>query len=363
MSLSQASVGLCLGVIVGTAALIMPTQGTAAEATLPARGTAQALERFQQPGEGWYFYRDPKVRAPPQPVTPPTPLPPPPAPTFAKPAPPKALSVAWIRQHLPLVTDAAIDEPTPENIRTFLYMQRVMLDKSDVFATVAARMGSSDPALNEDARAPSLNALKFGQALQRLGVKDTALKSLATQTGLWIFVDGKCPFCKMGVEISRTLANRAGIPLRIISLDGRAPDNVKPGEFVIDVNRAAARRFGVRVIPATVLVAPPDKVAIVAHGAVNSGSELEEKVLTAANEFGILKADTVLALNARERGIIKPNDLRDLLSASAGRSDDQAGAPGNENDPTPQQIMQHVQRLLNARIDEDALTAMKEKTQ
>ena len=40
---------------------------------------------------------------------------------------PKLLSSEWFRQHLTAYRDQAIDQPTPENVTAYLYLQRIML--------------------------------------------------------------------------------------------------------------------------------------------------------------------------------------------------------------------------------------------
>ena len=49
----------------------------------------------------------------------------------------KPFSAAWFREHMQSFMDKAIDEPTNENVRAYLYLQRVMMDKGSQFADVS----------------------------------------------------------------------------------------------------------------------------------------------------------------------------------------------------------------------------------
>jgi conjugal transfer pilus assembly protein TraF len=45
--------------------------------------------------------------------------------------------VAWLRDNLPKYKDIAWDNPTIENLRAFLYLQRFAIDRSEQLADIA----------------------------------------------------------------------------------------------------------------------------------------------------------------------------------------------------------------------------------
>ena len=57
----------------------------------------------------------------------------------------KLFSAAWFREHMQSFMDKAIDEPTNENVRAYLYLQRVMMDKGSLFADVSQQVVMGDP--------------------------------------------------------------------------------------------------------------------------------------------------------------------------------------------------------------------------
>ena len=50
--------------------------------------------------------------------------------------------------------DKAIDNPSPENVAAYYYLQRVMMDKAQRFTDMARRVVMSDPLLDENPRRP-----------------------------------------------------------------------------------------------------------------------------------------------------------------------------------------------------------------
>jgi conjugal transfer pilus assembly protein TraF len=106
--------------------------------------------------EGWFWYeREPEPSLEESPV--------PRSPTAQTPAPlaqtapegPEPLSAKWIREHIGKYRDAAIDDPTPQNVALYLYLQRVALDKSRRFAAATQRAVQLDPFLDEITQRPT----------------------------------------------------------------------------------------------------------------------------------------------------------------------------------------------------------------
>ncbi|MCU0833530.1 MAG: conjugal transfer protein TraF, partial [Chromatiaceae bacterium] len=106
--------------------------------------------------EGWFWYeRAPEPAVTPEPA--PTPEPPPLAEAAPATAPqgPRPLTAQWLRERLGAYRDAAIDDPSPENVALYLYLQRVALDKSSRFAAATQRAVQLDPMLDEITQRPT----------------------------------------------------------------------------------------------------------------------------------------------------------------------------------------------------------------
>jgi len=113
---------------------------------------------------GWFWYEPvPKDLPEEPPVGPPPPATAAPAPP--KPVGPLPLSAEWIRENLEKYQRLAIDNPTPENVAAYLYIQRVMLDKSQRFAEQVKHVVQLDPYLDQGTRRPlaSYGGAQFSQ--------------------------------------------------------------------------------------------------------------------------------------------------------------------------------------------------------
>ncbi|MCX7100910.1 MAG: conjugal transfer protein TraF, partial [Methylobacter sp.] len=114
---------------------------------------------YEDKERGWFWYEEPVLDedvAEPEPLLPE----PPPIqekkaePEPAKPPEAKPLSAEWFRKNMEKYRDKAIDEPTPQNVSAYMYLQRVMLDKAEKFTEVSQQVVMSDPVLDENSRRP-----------------------------------------------------------------------------------------------------------------------------------------------------------------------------------------------------------------
>lgn len=205
---------------------------------------------------------------------------------------PAPLSAAWIRAHLDRYRDRAIDDPTPENVAAFFYLQRVVLDKSSTFAKVAARVVQGNPDLDEITQRPTAT---FGANLANKtagDARDAVLGRIARLAVVWFFFRSDCPYCEAQAPLLDLMSQRYGFSVLPISLDGQPlPSGVFPN-FRADGGQG--RALGVRATPTMFLVRPdPDgpQVAPVAQGLL-SLAQLQERFVTAAVTAGwITEAD------------------------------------------------------------------------
>jgi conjugal transfer pilus assembly protein TraF len=152
--------------------------------------------------EGWFWYqREPEPE--PAPEAPPSP---PPAPSTASTPPPvadttpdgpKPLSARWIRERIGAYRDAAIDQPTPENVALYLYLQRVALDKSSRFAAATQRAVQLDPFLDEITQRPTATFAANLTNRQAGEHRDALLRQIAATAGVLFFFrsDGSSSPC------------------------------------------------------------------------------------------------------------------------------------------------------------------------
>ena len=277
-----------------------------------AAGSASADAYRKARPQGWLWYEDdaPKPAAKPQPKQPPKAQAAPAAPAAAPAvqAAPEPFSAAWVRAQLPVLLDRAMTNPTDENVRAYKYMSRLMVDMSMNFADASERVVRNDPMLDESVRFP-IASMARAQALSQISqAKEGIIRDLSGKAGLWLFFDSKCRFCHSQYAVVQMLAKKYGLQVRYISTDGGVIGGMTADQLRFDLGGSRARTLGIKLTPAVVLAAPPEQMAIVAHGAM-SQSELEDKIVLAAIDMKLASPELTDLARLQERGVLTPQDI------------------------------------------------------
>lgn len=267
---------------------------------------------YETKEKGWFWYEEPP---PPEEaeqkkvVEPPTVPTPAPEPEKRSPDEKTPFSAEWLRVNMPILLDRAIDDPTEENVRFYLYAKRMTLDKAQNFATMSSRVVASDPFLDENNRVPLST---FAKKEFLAGVKNgqrSALEYLSGQSGIWMFFEPTCEFCHVQSRIIQNIAKKYAFQTRFISLSGGGMPHL--AEHYVDQGQAKA--IGVSMTPTTVLVVPPSTYLIVSQGMM-SEDQLEERIVLAADSKGILPEEFKREVNLYSQGLL----TTDMLSDGAG---------------------------------------------
>jgi conjugal transfer pilus assembly protein TraF len=254
---------------------------------------------FERKAEGWFWYHDPKEKAPKKPA------PETAAPVAAQPKKDEPFSVAWLRKNLPVFRERAIDSPTKENIETYMYAQRVAMDKAQNFSEATQRVVYADPFLDENNRVPMSSFAKPAFLISVDKASKAALDELAKTGGLWMFFDSKCDYCKVQSHILNVVAKKHGFLTKFISLDGKGTPEIP--EFVKDNGHAAM--LNMRITPTTVLVVPPKTYLVISQGMM-AETQLEERILVAAESQNLLSPEMASKVAQFSRGVLKTDDMQ-----------------------------------------------------
>ena len=263
---------------------------------MPAWADPAGQPFFQGKEEGWFWYKDPKEPPLREPAKLQQPAP-------AKPKQPEPLSVEWLRKQMPMLLDQAIDTPTRENVEAYLYAQRLAMDKSQRFAEMSQRVVYSDPFLDENNRVPIASFAKSSFLNGIDQAADASLKHLATVAGLWVFFDSRCEHCRVHAETIEAMRKKHGFVVKYISLDGMGLPNIPA--WVPDLGQS--RTLNVRMTPTTVLVAPPNHFLVVSQGMM-AQTQLEERMLVAAESEDLLPQAMLADVRRYDRGVLKAED-------------------------------------------------------
>ena len=154
----------------------------------------------------WHYYNeDPIEKEEELEPSVPSPAPAPvPTPTPSSKPRPEAFSVEWFKENYVKIENHAIDNPNdPNAMRALMYMEKVMLDKSETFAYKKRFHQQSDPNLQEGVRVPITGATNSLLIRERRETRKEAMHEIFKHVGVIFFHDPKCLFCS---ELPRDIA-------------------------------------------------------------------------------------------------------------------------------------------------------------
>jgi len=131
----------------------------------------------------------------------------------------------WIRVNVDGWRDRAGDNPSPENVRAHMYIERIMHAKAQSFAQQATIEAATNPYLDTSGNQFTVSG---GPTIARQISKDnkTKLSNKVLETGvIWIFIDDSCSMCGPYFNMLDTLQSSklSNLKMYVSSLDGTTP--------------------------------------------------------------------------------------------------------------------------------------------
>lgn len=270
---------------------------------------------YERKAEGWFWYakepepvEDAPLPEPPEPVisiqTENEPEPVVPAAPSQPSAPP--LSTAWLRENMERYLEAAIDHPTVENVKAYLYLQRLAMDRAENFSITYSMATIGDPYLDETMRRPLAEAGSKTVDTATGIKKSNVLKEIGTKAGVFYFFRSDCPACEVQVPIVQALAQLDGIPLIPVSIDGK---NLIRNPFEsFQVDKGQAGFLEIQQLPALFLATPKGEFMPLGQG-MYSLSELRQRIINQAHATNLITSEKFNST----RPIMTSNNLADAI--------------------------------------------------
>lgn len=190
------------------------------------------------------------------------------------------LTQAWFKENLPKLRDQAIDNPTKENVRTYLVAQKLWVNTASNFSTAFSNVVMENPWLSEEKYRPTS---AFGtQMYDKRGAsnRDALVRKLAKDVGVWFFFSSRCDACHVQAPVLRDLQDRLGMKILAISSDGKGlPDFPK---YLKDKGQAA--KYNISAFP-TMMLYKNNQLYPVGEGLL-SADQFIDRMLYFAKEYG-----------------------------------------------------------------------------
>lgn len=235
----------------------------------------------------------------------------------SKPEGKQPVTVEWLRVNYLKLEDRAINNPTEANVTAYLYAKRIILDKAQQFSNMVVKVNNQDPLLNENNRVPTASGGALTVRNADYLAQQQAVRELAKQGGIVVFVDGHCRFCAQEIPVLEGMKKSFGMEYLVVSIDGTAPKNFK-GKAQVD--NGLFQKLGLKLTPSVVFVpkpkgytkgVDPNKYFIIAQG-FYAQDELAKQIAFAGHDSNLLTADTMQDLNVWNRGVASTDDLQSL---------------------------------------------------
>ena len=238
-------------------------------------------------------------------------------PAAVKPEGKEQVTVEWLRKNYVVLEERAINTPTEVNVSAYLYAKRIVMDKAQRFAEVVTKVNNEDPILNENNRVPY--ASSGAQSIRNADylAQQQAVRDLAVQGGIVIFVDGSCRFCEIQLPVLSAIKSNYGMQYLVVSIDGAKPKGFT-GQVVTD--NGLYKKLGLKLTPSVVYVpkpkgyvgdTDPNQYLIVAQG-FYAQDELVKQIAFAGHSTQLLAKNTMHDLNVWNRGVASKEDLSTL---------------------------------------------------
>jgi conjugal transfer pilus assembly protein TraF len=175
----------------------------------------------------------------------------------------------------------AIIHPTESNVKNYIALQNQLSNQSSQFASVWKKVLVENPEYDYSIEHPTNNIARQIENDQLNAKELDAITRLAKNSGLFFFYKSTCPYCKKFAPIVKAFAERYGLVVVPITIDG-----VDLPEFPHSfVDQGQSKKFNVTVEPSLFAVDPYTQKAYPIGFGFMSEEDLKQRILDIANHF------------------------------------------------------------------------------
>lgn len=268
---------------------------------------------------------------------------------------PVMFSADWVKENLDVYRKVAWDNPTVENLRAYLYLQRFAIDRSEQFAYAGRMAVEGDPYLDESARSPIGGAANRERKVMIDHNQAAVLSKIYSKVGIFFVFKNNCYICQLQAEVLQGAKVENKMSITAVSIDQPSKDNPVAKMFPdYVVNPDIVSKLKIRALPASFFFDSTTKeIKPLVQGYVTI-SDLNQRTLTAAQKYNWLSKE--------EFDIIKPFDTVTSLSSTLSTDSDLASrlvTLKEEKNPygkdtnyvSPSVLVKEIQKTKDSEID------------
>ncbi len=237
------------------------------------------------------------------------------------------VTLEWLRQNIEIYERRAQETQTKEDIEAYIYLRRVLYDKAQNYSTRSMEVLRENPLVDENNRIPYASLSQAATIKVNLEAIEQANAQMAEKGGLWVFVDSKCSFCKDMLDVIRMHKRSTGMPVLVISIDGKRHHGYSDAIGPLITDNGFFRALGLQLTPSVVYIYQPDYTKGIENNhylIVSQGfytlDKLQRTIAYAGHSSmrdnkafsGLLSSDVVAGLNAWNKGVMAAQDINDI---------------------------------------------------
>lgn len=171
----------------------------------------------------------------------------------------------------------AVLYPTEQNIKHYMYFQKMMFDRASLFSDIWRRTLWISPDLDYSQKRPTSNLGKNVWTLDREKKAVEVLKNIDKNYGIFFVYSTTCQFCAKYAQILLDFKRIYNIEIKGISIDGKFLPYWEKDSFI---NDGQLEQLGVdyRVVPITVLFDTQNQTIIPVGYGLMTHDEIIERI-------------------------------------------------------------------------------------
>jgi conjugal transfer pilus assembly protein TraF len=167
-----------------------------------------------------------------------------------------------VHKELNRLLDAAIFNPSPQNVYNYQKAKMYVLNLSEKFANETEKITWQNPDIDQNAQAPISNAGQNLYAVNQFRSREKVVNELSGHYGILFFFRSDCPYCHDEAPIIQGFNEKYGMDILGVSLDGPGLSDFAGSKPDNGISMMVSKGRGIQTVPAMYLVSKDDKTIV-----------------------------------------------------------------------------------------------------